>query len=135
MLCLKTLSLVLFTWLLLLPSSCAYSWTASEWLGGVEATAGAAVLKAPEVTPSTGECENCGGTGRLGDGTISVECPVCDGTGKSKTQGVLQACRSCGIPAKIDSNPTQPGMEAPTSPQDATKGGGGYYGRRLFRRR
>lgn len=27
-------------------------------------------------------CENCGGTGKLGDGRITVPCPVCKGTGK-----------------------------------------------------
>lgn len=29
----------------------------------------------------TGECRNCNGTGKLSDGSVSVECPVCDGTG------------------------------------------------------
>jgi DnaJ-class molecular chaperone len=27
-------------------------------------------------------CDNCSGTGKLGDGTVSVICPVCNGTGK-----------------------------------------------------
>jgi hypothetical protein len=39
---------------------------------------------APAPTPPSGEaCENCGGTGKLGDGRISVPCPICKGTGKS----------------------------------------------------
>lgn len=29
-----------------------------------------------------GQCENCGGTGKIGDGRIVMECPVCHGTGK-----------------------------------------------------
>ena len=34
--------------------------------------------------PASGECTNCGGTGKLGDGRIEVKCPACDGTGKAK---------------------------------------------------
>lgn len=38
---------------------------------------------APNPTPApSGKCENCNGTGRLGDGTVSVPCPVCGGDGK-----------------------------------------------------
>ena len=36
------------------------------------------------VTPAGDVCSNCKGTGKLGDGTVSVRCPVCDGTGKKK---------------------------------------------------
>jgi hypothetical protein len=47
-----------------------------------------AILKgdvpAPDPDPSD-QCENCGGTGKLGDGTVTTICPVCDGTGKRKT--------------------------------------------------
>jgi hypothetical protein len=35
---------------------------------------------APAPAPS-GKCTNCNGTGKLGDGTISVPCPVCGGDG------------------------------------------------------
>lgn len=35
----------------------------------------------PQPQPS-GDCENCNGTGRLGDGRVSVPCPVCGGDGK-----------------------------------------------------
>lgn len=38
----------------------------------------------PQPTPASDVCENCNGTGKLGDGTVSVTCPVCDGTGKVK---------------------------------------------------
>lgn len=39
---------------------------------------------APAPSPS-GVCENCRGTGKVGDGRVMVTCPVCDGTGKPKT--------------------------------------------------
>lgn len=42
----------------------------------VGSTAGGKVDPAPKPTPS-GECDNCNGTGRLGDGTVSVDCPLC----------------------------------------------------------
>ena len=35
-------------------------------------------------TPASTVCENCGGTGTLGDGRVSVKCQACDGTGKRK---------------------------------------------------
>jgi RecJ-like exonuclease len=28
------------------------------------------------------DCNNCRGTGKVGDGTVSSKCPVCNGTGK-----------------------------------------------------
>ena len=30
-----------------------------------------------------GQCENCNGTGKIGDGRIVLTCPVCEGTGKA----------------------------------------------------
>ena len=36
----------------------------------------------PSPIPKPGICANCNGTGKLGDGTVSVTCPACDGTGK-----------------------------------------------------
>lgn len=30
-----------------------------------------------------GECENCNGTGKIGDGRIVMTCPACNGTGKA----------------------------------------------------
>jgi DnaJ-class molecular chaperone len=33
-------------------------------------------------TPARDKCENCDGTGKLGDGKIVTVCPVCKGTGK-----------------------------------------------------
>lgn len=37
---------------------------------------------APKPTPSGERCDECGGTGVLGDGVIEIKCPVCNGTGK-----------------------------------------------------
>ncbi len=36
----------------------------------------------PTPGPSGGECDNCGGRGKVGDGTIMKTCPVCNGTGR-----------------------------------------------------
>jgi hypothetical protein len=32
--------------------------------------------------PKVDKCENCDGTGKIGDGRIVMTCPVCKGTGK-----------------------------------------------------
>jgi len=116
---------------------CSYAWTVSEWLGVVEATAGTVVLKVRNL-PSSDICENCSGTGLLGDGTVSVECPVCDGTGKPVQPGKVyssqQDCASCASPATIKFSPTLPGMDAPAAKQDAATSGGGTYKRRFLRR-
>lgn len=135
---------VLFFALLLfqVSSPCyCFAWTASEWLGVVEATAGAAALTT-NVSPVSDICNNCEGTGQLGDGTISVICPVCEGTGKPKSPGTPsvsyaseEACRNCGIPGKINTSPIPPGKDAPAAKQDAVPSGGGTYNQRLFRRR
>jgi hypothetical protein len=42
------------------------------------------VAPAPMPTPS-GKCANCNGTGKLGDGTVGVPCPVCKGKGVTAT--------------------------------------------------
>jgi len=36
----------------------------------------------PTPTPDSGLCENCNGTGKVGDGKIMNKCQVCGGTGK-----------------------------------------------------
>lgn len=46
--------------------------------------------------PKTEICDNCNGTGKLGDGTVFVKCPECDGTGKKKTQtNYVEYCPTC----------------------------------------
>ncbi len=39
---------------------------------------------APTPEPAGDKCENCNGTGKVGDGRVFVKCPECDGTGKRK---------------------------------------------------
>ena len=36
----------------------------------------------PSPTPARDKCENCNGTGKIGDGRIVHQCPACGGTGK-----------------------------------------------------
>ena len=33
-------------------------------------------------TPANDKCDNCDGSGKIGDGRIVLECPACKGTGK-----------------------------------------------------
>lgn len=33
-------------------------------------------------SPASDKCENCDGTGKIGDGRIVMPCPVCKGTGR-----------------------------------------------------
>ncbi len=33
--------------------------------------------------PASDKCDNCDGTGKIGDGRIVMTCPVCKGTGKA----------------------------------------------------
>ena len=110
-------------------------------MGVVEAVAGTVVIRAT-TSPSSDVCENCSGTGRLGDGTVSVVCPVCEGTGKPVEPGEAlishlpqQHCASCAPPATIKASPTLPGMDAPAVKQEAATSGGGSYKKGLFRRR
>jgi hypothetical protein len=35
----------------------------------------------PTPTPGPTKCDNCNGTGRVGDGRVFVPCPVCGGDG------------------------------------------------------
>ena len=43
----------------------------------------------PNPNPNPGVCSNCRGTCRLGDGTVSVQCPVCGGTGRITTEQII----------------------------------------------
>tara|TARA_R100001510_G_scaffold15082_1_gene12415 strand:+ start:1131 stop:1463 length:333 start_codon:yes stop_codon:yes gene_type:complete len=66
-----------------LLSGYAEAWTANEWQGIIEATAGAVSGRQNPVKPDTGDvCQDCDGTGKVGDGRVMVKCQTCDGTGK-----------------------------------------------------
>lgn len=42
-----------------------------------------------DVVPSIGDkCDNCNGTGKLGDGRVVLTCPICKGTGKVATSSI-----------------------------------------------
>ena len=43
--------------------------------------------------PASDKCDNCDGTGKIGDGRIVMTCPVCKGTGK-RAKSVLAPCTS-----------------------------------------
>lgn len=45
----------------------------------------------PAPTPKGDECENCNGTGKVGDGRTMLTCTVCDGTGKIKKETPVPA--------------------------------------------
>ena len=120
----KALLSVSLLYLLCFPP-CCFAWTEGEWVGIVEAVSGTAVLR-QDTAPSSDVCDNCGGTGRLGDGTVSVECPVCDGTGKPVSPGAH-------LSGTIESKHTPPGMDAPTVEHDAIPRSGGSYKKRFFR--
>lgn len=45
-------------------------------------TAALSTMGEPRPDPPAGECENCNGTGVLGDGVVKLKCPVCGGDGR-----------------------------------------------------
>jgi hypothetical protein len=52
----------------------------------------------PSPKPESDQCENCDGTGKLGDGRIVTVCPICKGTGKQPKSVVTHA------PVVVDQN-------------------------------
>jgi hypothetical protein len=55
----------------------------------------------PAPAPDAGRCENCNGTGKIGDGRIVMPCPECGGDGvKGAEKSVLHPaafvpCKEC----------------------------------------
>lgn len=48
----------------------------------------------PSPAPASDACENCNGTGKIGDGRIVMPCPACKGTGKTpKVACLTGTCR------------------------------------------
>ena len=48
----------------------------------------------PAPKPVSGQCRNCNGTGKVGDGKIVMTCQACNGTGKEPVS-VLVKPRAC----------------------------------------
>ena len=44
-------------------------------------------------TPASDACENCNGTGKIGDGRIVMTCPACGGTGKQVKSVCVKGCK------------------------------------------
>lgn len=73
-------------------------------------------LKVPSPDkPDQGDtCEECGGTGKLGDGTVFVKCGACNGTGKKPaaafdTPASVEAFKAAEAPpAKPPAQPQPP---------------------------
>lgn len=42
-----------------------------------------ALMEKPAPPEPSGQCENCRGLGKVGDGRVFVVCPACKGTGKN----------------------------------------------------
>lgn len=82
--------------LLLLPATAH----AGRYLPAI-AIAIATTPTTPQPAPPapSGICTNCNGTGKLGDGTVFVPCPVCGGDGKLTTAGRTEA-DSSSVPRK-----------------------------------
>lgn len=59
-------------------------------------TAAMAVRLSQEMAPAPASdaCENCDGTGKIGDGRIVMTCPVCKGTGKKAKSVLAKPCTS-----------------------------------------
>ena len=52
------------------------------------------IENAPAPKPVSGECKNCNGTGKVGDGKIVMTCQACNGTGKEPVS-VLVKPKAC----------------------------------------
>lgn len=63
----------------------------------------------PKPAPDDGKCENCNGTGKVGDGRVSVTCRACNGTGKKKVAEISTAQPEIGEPpAPVPKKPEPP---------------------------
>ena len=92
----KTLFFIALLLRVLLGSQFAYSWTLSEWRGVAEVYGGVSLLEADDSKPKPSDvCETCGGEGKLGDGTVFVDCPDCE-SGKEGSADSKEAIQSAG---------------------------------------
>jgi RecJ-like exonuclease len=58
------------------------------------------IENAPAPKPVSGECKNCNGTGKIGDGRIVMTCQACNGTGKEPVSVLIKpkACTTGRCP-------------------------------------
>lgn len=71
-------------WIAVLLAGCEREQAAFDIVGELAANGAAAIVAAskPEPPKPSDVCENCNGTGKVGD-TVTVKvCPVCKGSGK-----------------------------------------------------
>lgn len=65
-------------------------YASAAWSWSFATRGGQSPNPSPSPSPSGDKCENCRGTGKLGDGTVSVTCPVCGGTGKRSQESAVE---------------------------------------------
>ena len=58
------------------------------------------IENAPAPKPVSGQCRNCNGTGKVGDGKIVMTCQACNGTGKEPVSVLIKpkACTTGKCP-------------------------------------
>lgn len=49
----------------------------------------------PAPKPVSGQCKNCNGTGKVGDGKIVMTCQACNGTGKEPVSVLVKPKAPC----------------------------------------
>ena len=78
-------------------------------------------LKVPSPDkPDQGDtCDECGGTGKLGDGTVFVKCGACNGTGK-KPAAAFDPPEEAAAFKAADEPPAPPAKPAPVAAKPIT---------------
>ena len=83
----------------------------------VTVAAAPAPSPSPSPTPATDACQECNGTGKLGDGRVFVTCPDCNGTGKKPAAALdaaasvkaFKAAQAAQAPAPVKAGPPRDG--------------------------
>ena len=83
----------------------------------VTVAAAPAPSPSPSPTPATDACQECNGTGKLGDGRVFVTCPDCNGTGK-KPAAALDAAASVKAFRAAQAAPAAPAPVKASPPRD-----------------
>ena len=53
------------------------------------------IENAPAPKPVSGECKNCNGTGKIGDGKIVMTCQACGGSGRERVSVLIKPKAPC----------------------------------------